>query len=130
MKRYLSSLPVFLLVGCANFVDKHGEKMATTPSQQYAGILQIDAVVNGAPVKVISGKESQDLRVDGVFDETGQLTSINISAQEVRAFEGQAISADAVVAITDTIFTRLTEAGVNVTRAVIEGAVRAALGGL
>ena len=118
------------LQGCANFVDKHGNEMSTTPSQQYAGILEIDATINGAPLHLVSGKESQALVVNGEFGEDGTLTSLHISAQQIEAFEGQAISAQAVAAITDTIFTRLSEAGVNVTRAVVEGAVKAALGGL
>ncbi len=121
-------LSVLFLAGCANFVDKNGEAMTTTPSQQYAGILQVNAVVNGAPIELISGKESQDLSIEASFDDSGQLTSIDISAKEIAAFEGQAISAQAVAQITDVVFTRLTEAGVNVTRAVVEGAVKAALG--
>ena len=117
------------LQGCANFVDKQGNDMATTPSQQYAGILEISADVNGAPINLISGKEHQDLVVNGAFDESGQLTEIQISAKQISAFEGQAISAEATVQITDVIFSRLTEAGVNVTRAIVESAVKAAMGG-
>ena len=122
------ALMAILVTSCANFVDKHGEQMTTTPSQQYAGILQINAVVNGAPLELISGKESQNLAIVASFDDTGQLTHINISATEIAAFQGQAISAEAVVQITDIVFTRLTEAGINVTRAIVEGAVKAALG--
>jgi len=117
-----------IIAGCTNFVDKNGNSMTTTPSQQYAGILSVNATINGAPIEIISGKESQDLSVDAEFDATGKLTRINISAKEITAFEGQAISAEAVARITDTVFTKLTEAGVNVTRAVVEGAVNAALG--
>ena len=116
------------LQGCANFVDKEGSAMASTPSQQYAGILHVSAVVNDAPIELITGKESQDLLISGQFDQAGKLSSIQIQAKQIEAFQGQAISAEAVVQIRETIFTKLTEAGVNVTRSVVEGAVNAALG--
>jgi len=114
-----------LLTGCAGF--------STTDSQEQAGITQVHAepvILDGRHVttryRVTTGKEYGSLNVEVRWRENGSPEVVQVKASSVQAFEGQAVSAQAVIEVQREL-TRLGAAISGDARAAIMEAVSRAI---
>ena len=106
---------------------------ASTESLDYAGTADyhITPVFNAAgdvvayEARVRNGKEIGHVKL-GFRKSADGTMELQLDEEGVKAFEGQAISADAVARMTEA----LTRAGVQVTPAIVEGIVKALQPGL
>ena len=103
MSRLLALALAVLLAGCTTV----GEDLDGVDSVTRAGVTSFrqneEVRADGSATKYVEatfGKEYGEFTLSmGVDVETGKVLSIDVSASEVSAFEGQKIAADAVVEI-------------------------------